>query len=193
MNTDITGREPDGHASNGALLYLIKCKDCPNTILVRKGSLTRLTNKKESYRCKVCSIQFYRVYKTDGEREAAEQKRIKNKELNRRINFKPKLKVILRDIKKRKWESTLTLQDLQNLWDKQNGLCAITDLSMLLRAIPEGHKNDPYSPSIDRIDSSKGYIIGNIRFVCWQVNWMKGYRTDEDLLFWSKAIIKGLT
>ena len=36
----------------------------------------------------------------------------------------------------------------------------------------KGNKN-LYAPSIDRIDSRKGYVPGNIMFVCWQVNCAK--------------------
>lgn len=28
----------------------------------------------------------------------------------------------------------------------------------------------PLSPSLDRIDSQRGYEPGNVRFVCWAVN-----------------------
>ena len=36
------------------------------------------------------------------------------------------------------------------------------------------HKNrNLYAPSIDRIDSKKGYVPGNVMFVCWGVNYMK--------------------
>ena len=34
-------------------------------------------------------------------------------------------------------------------------------------------KRNLYAPSIDRIDSRKGYVPGNIMFVCWAVNGMK--------------------
>lgn len=33
-----------------------------------------------------------------------------------------------------------------------------------------GPGNNPWAPSIDRIDCSKGYIKGNMRVVCWAYN-----------------------
>ena len=45
--------------------------------------------------------------------------------------------------------------------------------------------------SIDRIDSTKGYIEGNIRLVCAAVNFMKHRMNDEELVWWCKEIVKG--
>jgi hypothetical protein len=43
--------------------------------------------------------------------------------------------------------------------------------------------------SIDRIDSSKGYLRGNVQFVCDIVNRMKSSMTQEELLFWCRKIL----
>ena len=40
-------------------------------------------------------------------------------------------------------------------------------------------KNPIYTASLDRIDSKKGYIKGNIRWVSRSINWMKNDITDE--------------
>jgi hypothetical protein len=40
-------------------------------------------------------------------------------------------------------------------------------------------KNPIYSASIDRIDSSLGYVKGNVRWVSRAMNWMKNEMTDE--------------
>jgi hypothetical protein len=37
------------------------------------------------------------------------------------------------------------------------------------------------SPSIDRIDSSRGYTKDNIQIISWKANRIKGYATVEDL------------
>jgi hypothetical protein len=36
------------------------------------------------------------------------------------------------------------------------------------------------SPSLDRIDSTKGYVKGNIRVISWRANWIKNYGTAEE-------------
>ena len=40
---------------------------------------------------------------------------------------------------------------------------------------------NPLSPSIDRIDSTKGYSKDNARIVLWQYNLMRGELTDDQL------------
>ena len=60
-----------------------------------------------------------------------------------------------------------------DLWEKQQGKCAITDLPMV-------HKfNQLNSVSIDRIDSSKGHVRGNIQLICQAVNLMKNSRSNS--------------
>lgn len=43
---------------------------------------------------------------------------------------------------------------------------------------PEGSPASPFVPSIDRIDSSKGYTPGNVRVVCWAINQARGAWPD---------------
>jgi hypothetical protein len=46
--------------------------------------------------------------------------------------------------------------------------------------------------SVDRIDSSKDYIKGNIQFVCIMANLMKNKYNNKTLLGWSKKIVNHL-
>ena len=45
--------------------------------------------------------------------------------------------------------------------------------------------------SIDRIDSSVGYVRGNVQFVCDIVNRMKSDLSQEELYEWCGLILKG--
>lgn len=45
----------------------------------------------------------------------------------------------------------------------------------------KGSRN-PYSPSLDRIDSSKGYIKGNIIVCSWRANFLKSDATFDELV-----------
>lgn len=45
--------------------------------------------------------------------------------------------------------------------------CEMTGLPFDMAATKKRRWN---SPSIDRIDASKGYVIGNVRFVLWALN-----------------------
>lgn len=68
----------------------------------------------------------------------------------------------------------LDVDYLEQLWGQQGGLCALTKLPMM-------HKfNSLLSASVDRIDSSKGHIKGNIQIVCQWVNSAKNEYTNAE-------------
>ena len=46
--------------------------------------------------------------------------------------------------------------------------------------------------SVDRIDSDKEYVRGNIQFVCLMANMMKNKYNNKNLLSWSKKIVNNL-
>jgi hypothetical protein len=47
-----------------------------------------------------------------------------------------------------------------------------------------------FSASLDRIDSSKGYVKGNVQWTHKTVNIMKQAMSDEELIDWCKVIVK---
>ena len=49
-------------------------------------------------------------------------------------------------------------------------------------------RNSLFDVSIDRIDSSKGHVRGNIQLVCKFINLGKGTHTNEDTLLMLSAI-----
>jgi hypothetical protein len=71
---------------------------------------------------------------------------------------------------------TLTIDDVADVYDKQNGLCALTDESIVFPEV--GHPQNAIA-SIDRIDSAKGYVKENIQLVTKQVNMMKQAYSQE--------------
>jgi hypothetical protein len=73
-------------------------------------------------------------------------------------------------------EFNLIDADLLDLWGKQDGRCAYTKLPLLATA------NQFNTVSLDRVDSSKGYVVGNIQLVCSAINKMKQEYTEEMFL-----------
>lgn len=76
---------------------------------------------------------------------------------------------------------------LKQIWDDQNGLCAISGIPMTYIS---GLGKVPTNVSIDRIDCKKPYIKDNVRLTCVSVNIMRGILTDEQLLEMCNKIIK---
>lgn len=48
----------------------------------------------------------------------------------------------------------------------------------------------PFSPSVDRIDPTKGYTTDNVRWVLFGVNALKGMGSDDDMMMIAEAIVK---
>lgn len=80
--------------------------------------------------------------------------------------------------------------DLEYLWSiyPKNGRCPILGYKM----IPSFGKigGNKYSPSLDRIDPSKGYVKGNVEWVSFLANKMMSDATGKDLIRFSKWINK---
>lgn len=62
----------------------------------------------------------------------------------------------------------ITLDDVAALCVLSRGVCSLTGVRFT--TTPEAKRMRPFAPSLDRIDSSKGYVPGNCRLVCAAVN-----------------------
>jgi hypothetical protein len=75
----------------------------------------------------------------------------------------------------------ITVDFLVDLYEKQEGRCAITKHKMTTKF------KCLYCISIDRIDSSKGYTKDNVQLVCQAMNFCKNAFTNEEILrFWNE-------
>lgn len=63
----------------------------------------------------------------------------------------------------------LTKQDVFDLIDSANGRCMLTDIPFSDESV-EGTRKRLWRPSLDRINSSRGYEAGNVRLVCVAAN-----------------------
>lgn len=92
-------------------------------------------------------------------------------------------------IQKKKLRENLSYDYYITLYYKQQGLCALSG-RVMTHQLHEGIV--PTNISIDRIDSSKGYVEGNIQLVCRQANMMKYTSSEQELLEWCKDVVKTL-
>ena len=51
-------------------------------------------------------------------------------------------------------------------------------------------QNSEYAPSLDRIDSSKGYVKGNIQVISTKANTIKNNATQKELELFAKWILR---
>lgn len=79
----------------------------------------------------------------------------------------------------------ITIKDLEDQWLKQEGKCAYTKFILTL---PDHNRSTDFNASIDRIDSSKGYEIGNIQWVIKKINVMKNEYSEEEFLNLCKIV-----
>jgi len=73
----------------------------------------------------------------------------------------------------------ITFEFLKELWFEQKAICPYSKRNMTL---DESENTSPSTASLDRIDSSKGYIKGNVEFVCLSVNFAKSDFTKNQIL-----------
>jgi hypothetical protein len=89
--------------------------------------------------------------------------------------------------KRRKIELSITVQEAWELFLFQKGRCALTDIPL---TFPTKSHHSVGTASLDRIDSGRGYVTGNVRWVHKIVNVMRSTMTDRQLLKWCRRILR---
>jgi hypothetical protein len=85
----------------------------------------------------------------------------------------------------------IDLKYLKGIWESQSGICSYTGIKMILpKSVMDYDKiHSLKKASLDRIDSSKGYIKGNVEFVCSSINLAKNSFTREKMKEFLSEII----
>lgn len=78
------------------------------------------------------------------------------------------------------------VHDVQKVWDTQGKVCALTGRELRFRI---GRTRKEGSASLDRIDSSKGYIVGNIQIIHKEANFAKQSLSNAELIKLCKDIV----
>ena len=86
-------------------------------------------------------------------------------------------------------EFTLTDDDLHALWEACEGRCAVSGLPFSLDTFGDALVKHPFAPSIDRIESRKGYTLKNSRLVCTAANLAMNQWGEEVLRRVSKGVV----
>ncbi len=141
-------KDEEGSKYN-SIKWICKC-DCGKVKSIHGSCLTRTKQPTISCRC----YQKELNYKGIGDLSGAYFATIKHHARYRNIEF------------------NLTIQELWELYEKQNKKCAMTGRDIVL---VRNHKRDmsKQTASLDRTDSDKPYCIENVRWVHKHVNLMK--------------------
>lgn len=90
-------------------------------------------------------------------------------------------------IKKRALEKGLEFNlDIEDL--EVPGQCPLLGIPIKLGV--ELPQNDPSTPSLDRVDPTKGYVKGNVRVISFKANAMKQDASKEQLLLFAINIVE---
>ena len=84
---------------------------------------------------------------------------------------------------------SITLDKLYAIGESQNWQCAYTGVPLeFTRGGDFGFNTNPYSCTIDRINSNAGYRDGNIQLITWQANCAKNAMTHEQFIDLCKLV-----
>jgi hypothetical protein len=188
-----------------------RCKDCSNEDLRMKTKKPRkISGEKKCLDCQL--IKPVTEYSSNGRSQDGLQPYCKGcmaiRSRKSTSNLNGYLTQILRWSKKSAKDRntpknvmihTITKQDLIDTYDRQNGLCAISNLEMTFVQEPNSKESGgiKYNPnhvrniSIDRIDSTKSYTPDNIQLVCSVINTMKSSFSSDDFVTMCKLVTYG--
>ena len=87
-------------------------------------------------------------------------------------------------------EFAISLSDLDDLYERQNGECIFTreKLTLPQNGIDCSKNKTSYNISVDRIDSSKGYLPDNIQLTTKKINRMKSDMSDSQFIELCKLV-----
>lgn len=172
----------------------VQCAYCGNTIDKQLGEYKRQIKKDPNKRffCDLSCVAFQRNIDNPPKGNLQNLKPDNKKDIH--SPFRWFIKCANSRIKKNSWikrnlTCDITPEYLEDIWHNQNGICIITGKKMILPKNTQGWSSvNPYNASLDRIDNSKGYIKGNVRFISYMANTARGIYTDEQLIEFCKTV-----
>ena len=128
--------------------------------------------------CKECDAAASKKQKEKNPDKVKEYSRKYNSKM--RLDFNYRLQMLINASKQRALlknrEHSITVDDLIALWPV-DGNCPVFGFPLQFNS--GGFRET--SPSVDRIDSTKGYTLDNIQILSWKANRIKAYATVEEL------------
>lgn len=171
------------------------CENCGTAYMKDASEVKRNIKKGRKSFCSIsCATSYRNLYQLSDKSKQSQEKFIQQyagkttRFLDEFSPFKETLKRAKGHAKEHSRECTITWQDLKDLWEKQEGKCAYTNLNLVLPIQGREKPSITVQASLDRIDSTKGYIPGNIQFVSSCINFLKNKLTDLETKRFLKEI-----
>ena len=162
---------------------LLNCKNCEKNISLDKREHDRHVKKGRDYFfCGLSCSTSFRNKNLSQETRQEISKKLSDKWKDNKYgignanNKKGDFTWFLNRARQRKKEMDIDEDHLKSIW---TGFCAISNVPIEMKH----YKNKTFltTASLDRIDSSKGYIKGNVQFVAYGMNLAKNNFTDDEL------------
>lgn len=154
------------------------CNKCKEYLPFSLFSKNIANLDKLSAHCKECDKKIQTAKRRKSPEKVLSYSREYQKK--KRESFDYRLQMLLNASKqratKKNLEHTITIKDLKEFYPV-NGNCPV--FGFKLNFGTAGFRD--HSPSIDRIDSSKGYTKDNIQIISWKANRIKGFATIKEL------------
>jgi hypothetical protein len=160
----------------------VKCYTCGNEFEKRNADYNRTERLGQRHFCCLsCSVTTRNKELSPEERKNCYD--ISKHSGNRLDEYSP-FKIYLNKgrISLSKHKCEIDVIYLKEMWDKQKGICPYTGIKMILpKNTKEYSIRSLKKASLDRIDSSKDYIKGNVEFVCCAINLAKNSFTRKEM------------
>ena len=90
--------------------------------------------------------------------------------------------------KKRNIDFSISIEYAWDLFLKQDRKCELSVVEIVFSKTPIGSYNGANTASLDRIDSTKGYIEGNIQWIHKHLQFLKQATNNDEFINWCKLI-----
>jgi len=165
-----------------ALLNFVRtskvCSNCKEDKPFFEFSKNKASSDGLQYKCRPCDVAYQAKRRIENPQQQLDYQRAYQK--NKRKDYNYRLQMLINASKQRaknkNREHNITVEDIKAIYPL-DGCCPI--FGMKLEFNSAGFREN--SPSIDRVDSTKGYTPDNIQIISWKANRIKGYASTQEL------------